>query len=513
MHAKQHNQTMPVFDPQTVKLPQSMLEQSRWVNWKFKQHRGKTTKMPYDVPKKCGASTKNPAAWYTYEQCCNNIETNPILGIGFVFVPPFIGIDIDHCIDDGVINLYAREVLKKFPHTYAEISPSGTGIHLIVQGVYPSDLGHKFMSEKMGTLEIWTTERYFTVTGNRIENAPLVVQHVSEEDLLWLVAKFTPKATQKSINCVGGVGDQGPAGAEDYGDGTPLGKGTPVFDMLCANNLNWESTWNRVRRPEGLKGDRSDSAVDMSLARMARQAGLDRSYMYSLLVGWRTEHNLPIKHHALVLTVETAHKEFVETEQDRILDDPELVEPLGRLAVVHKLIHLPIVRLVQMGRGEAHYRAHLATGVVLDFGNYAGFKNAEKWERYVWEYAGKHLFTEKKRWAKICRLLLTLCEVEETEEMSGTAETQAWLDNYLSDLMHHPATVDTLKHASPFVDENGSHLQLDAFRSYARIHCQSPPITRSAMMGRLRVLAWAEVKLTRADGGRTITRNYWHKAP
>jgi hypothetical protein len=167
-----------------------------------------------------------------------------------------------------------------------------------------------------------------------------------------------------------------------------------------------------------------------------------------------------------------------------------------------------------MGRGEAHYRAHLSTGVVLDFGNYMGFKKADKWERYVWEYAGKHLFTEKKQWAKISRLLLTLCEVEESEELSNEAETRAWLEKYLSDLMHHPATVETLRQFSPFVDDSGQYIQLDAFRSYARILCQSPPLTRSAMMGRLRVLGWSAVQLTRSDddGKRTTTRNYWYKA-
>jgi len=332
------------------------------------------------------------------------------------------------------------------------------------------------------------------------------VSSVSSDDLVWLVSLLMSKEKRPRVG--------GEKAHLDTNDMTLFGKNTPLFAVLCQSNPLWEATWKKTRPLEGSAGDQSDSAYELSLARIAIATGVDDDQVYGILLGWRREHHLPAKHHkALVLTIEKAHKAHVETVQEQQLDNPEVLALPERLTIVCKLVHLPIVRLVQMGRGEAHYRAHLASGVVLDFGNYAGFKSSDKWEQYVWEYAGKHLFTEKKRWAKICRLLLTLCDVEETEEMSSAAETHAWVMDYLSDLMHHPATVDTLKHASPFVDATGQYLQLDAFRSHARIHCQTPPISRSGMMGRLRVLGWAEVKLTRSDDKHTITRNYWHKVP
>ena len=494
-------------------LPAIMRGLHQWVNWRYEvQKKGeKPTKPPLNphtigarpARKNRHASTTNPQTWSTFEHVCRNMSDST--GIGFVFTPPYIGLDLDHCVIDGVLNFHAREVLAKFSHTYAEISPSGTGIHFIVQGVFLWEKGIKG-----NVIEIYSPGRYFTVTGNTLEKAPPQIQHVSEEELRWLETKSSSKVASKSTN-----GTDEPAykfTKEPHADNTALGKGTTLYDMLCANNLNWEPTWDCSRKLEGLKGDQSSSAREMSLARMAFQADVEDQDIYNLLVGWRIDQHLPPKHHgALVLTIENAHKAYTETRQEKQLDTPESLPSPDRLSIVRKYVGLSVIRLVQMGRGGAHYRAHLATGEVLDFGNYTGFSNAQKWEQYAWEYAGKEIFTEKKHWAKLCRLLRACLEVEESEEVGVAADTRAWLSEYLGDMTRHPATVDTLKYLSPFVDETGQHIQLDAFRGFVLTKFRAN-ITRSAMAGRLRVLGWAEIKLTRTDetGTGGIVRNYWY---
>lgn len=483
-----------------VQIPQELRNLPCWVNWRYEKRRGKETKVPFDpkYPTKHASST-DPKTWGLYEDAYERKTAR--CGIGIVLQPPLIGIDLDHCVlDDGTLTFLAQEVLARFDCTYAEWSPSGKGVHLFVCGTL--ERAHK---TRLG--EIYTQGRYFTVTGLKLPAAPSSIAQGSADDIAWLCAKITPQAEVSQTTTFPRY--HVPLDPADMAVVAPL-----VFSTLCDVEPLWRSTWERTRKLQGDDDDQSDSAYEMALARLAVLAGVDDQDIYKLLMQWRVVHKLAPKHHkALVLTIENAHKARGDDAQEKALNDPTALDIPDRFVIARKHTHLPIVRLVQMGRGEAHYRAHLSTGDVLDFGNYAGFKNADKWERYVWEYAGKHLFTEKKRWAKICRLLLTLCEVEETEEMSSAAETRAWLRDYLSELMHHPATVDTLRQSSPFVDESGQYVQLDAFRSYTRIHCQAPPITRSAMMGRLRVLGWAEVKLTRSDDKRTITRNYWHKAP
>lgn len=478
----------------SASIPQELLQLHQWVNWRYEMRRGKQTKVPYNPRTLKHASSTAAHTWGTYQEAVMRVSGKT--GLGIVLTPPYIGIDLDHCVDaQGELSLLAQEILARFSTTYHEWSPSGMGIHLFLRGNLA-----KSVHTPLG--EVYTTGRYFTVTGQALPHAFPTVLAVSDSDIAWLIAKLTPTrhkdlAKQQPIN----VTDTA------YAD-------TALFAALSQNDPLWLPIWRKAIPLEGTQGDQSDSAYEMSLARRAVQNGVEDQDIYKLLVQWRDVHHIVAKHHkALVLTIENAHKEWVSSQDEKVLDVPESVDAPDRFILARKLVHLPVVRLVQMGRGEAHYRAHLSSGEVLDFGNYAGFKNVDTWERYVWEYAGKHLFTEKKRWTKICRLLLTLCDVEETEEMSSAAETRAWLTEYLSELMHHPATVDTLKQAAPFIDQTGQYVQLDAFHSYVRIHCRAP-VTRSAMMGRLRVLGWAEVKLTRTaeDGKRTITRNYWHIA-
>jgi primase-polymerase (primpol)-like protein len=51
---------------------------------------------------------------------------------------------------------------------YAEASPSGTGVHVIVRGELPSGVRHKVCGAEGGTIEAYSTRRFFTVTGERL---------------------------------------------------------------------------------------------------------------------------------------------------------------------------------------------------------------------------------------------------------------------------------------------------------------------------------------------------------
>ncbi|WP_197150298.1 DUF5906 domain-containing protein [Lysinibacillus sphaericus] len=75
------------------------------------------------------------------------------------------GIDIDKCYFNGEFNEVSKEILSIFKGlAYAEFSPSGKGIHLIVRGKKET---LKSKNSEIG-LEIYDSKRYFTVTGNKI---------------------------------------------------------------------------------------------------------------------------------------------------------------------------------------------------------------------------------------------------------------------------------------------------------------------------------------------------------
>jgi primase-polymerase (primpol)-like protein len=98
------------------------------------------------------------------------------LGIGFGLSEDVrvIGVDIDHCIgEDGQLKPWAQAIVEALD-TYAEVSPSGTGIRAFAFGAIPKAL----MLSPIG-LELYSTGRYLTVTGRRLPGSP---QHVLQRD-------------------------------------------------------------------------------------------------------------------------------------------------------------------------------------------------------------------------------------------------------------------------------------------------------------------------------------------
>jgi primase-polymerase (primpol)-like protein len=148
-------------------IPERLKGFPQWVVWKLeKKSDGKTTKIPYD-PKniKSHASSTDPSTWATYDAAMVILNSNMgFRGVGFVFTKddPFIGIDFDHCIEDGWLTPTAELNVTLF-NSYTEISQSGTGLHVIAEGLNPggTETGHKCRE-----IEFYTSGRFFALTGN-----------------------------------------------------------------------------------------------------------------------------------------------------------------------------------------------------------------------------------------------------------------------------------------------------------------------------------------------------------
>ena len=90
-------------------------------------------------------------------------------GIGVMIIPPLVGIDLDHVISgDGEMAPLAEEVLG-MADTYAEISPSGTGLHLLglAPGVAADPAKYLQKNSDVG-VEVYFSKRYFTFTGDSL---------------------------------------------------------------------------------------------------------------------------------------------------------------------------------------------------------------------------------------------------------------------------------------------------------------------------------------------------------
>ena len=148
-------------------LAQTFGEEKRWVNWKYEEiEKGKITKLPISIDGQAASST-DPLTWSTYGEVINVSQD-----VGIIFTPDqlLLGIDLDHCLEEGLIVGEQKENIEqliKKADTYIEISPSNTGLHLYLALTDPLQL----IASKHAPFEAYTWKRFFTVTNNPYKKA------------------------------------------------------------------------------------------------------------------------------------------------------------------------------------------------------------------------------------------------------------------------------------------------------------------------------------------------------
>lgn len=177
-----------------AKIPQSLKDTPHWVCWRGEYRGGnpKLSKIPVNPKSGGNASSTNAATWGGYDQALSRFNKSPQLcGIGFVFGSddPFVGVDLDHCRnpETGDIEAWAREILGEL-NTYCEVSPSQTGVKAFLRG---GPLPGGIAGGKSGDVEMYQRDRFFTVTGHRLEEYPAETMEVPTRvtDELWMAMK------------------------------------------------------------------------------------------------------------------------------------------------------------------------------------------------------------------------------------------------------------------------------------------------------------------------------------
>ncbi len=167
----------------------------KYKNWVC--HRNK---IPIDPNTGQAAKSNDPNTWGTYQQAKMLMECDKsISGLGFMFSnTPYVGIDIDHCIQNKKFSELAREIITTL-QSYTEISPSGTVVHIICKGKI--EAGRK--NSTLG-LEMYDSGRYFTVTGKMLKNYQNIVECQNQIDSIcekYFEVKKSEKAPkQQSIS-------------------------------------------------------------------------------------------------------------------------------------------------------------------------------------------------------------------------------------------------------------------------------------------------------------------------
>ena len=149
-------------------IPDQLTERPQWVCWRLETRDGKPTKVPYTPGTERRASSTDLMTWSTFDQALAAYEAGDPLydGIGFVFcnADPFVGVDLDDCLDpdSGEVARWAQKIINRVREGYVEISPSGNGIHIIVEGTVRDG------GMRKGKLEMYGRGRFFTITGRSL---------------------------------------------------------------------------------------------------------------------------------------------------------------------------------------------------------------------------------------------------------------------------------------------------------------------------------------------------------
>lgn len=181
-------------------IPPELFEYKQWVLWRRTEVNGRMTKIPISAWSGKAAACDKPQTWSTYCHARYAVGRFRCDGIGFVFTDndPFCGIDLDQCRSaSGDISPEALDLITRMG-SYAEFSPSGTGVHILLKARL------RGKGRRAGKVEIYDTGRYFTVTEKQISGTPLEIR--SRQDMLdrliaELVSPVDPASMAAIFSC------------------------------------------------------------------------------------------------------------------------------------------------------------------------------------------------------------------------------------------------------------------------------------------------------------------------
>ena len=193
----------------------------RWVAWRNEPQAGRITKVPKDPHTLRDAASTRPETWATRQQAAAAYQRFPTSlhgpgGVGLILGEwsdgySIGGVDLDSCRDaqTGKMEPWASDVLRLL-NTYAEVSPSGTGVKaffFMAPGSVPSLREAKLLDadgygrcfkrwtgvDHPPAIEVHLGARYYTVTDDCLPNMPAKLRHVPEDTVRELLGKIGPR--------------------------------------------------------------------------------------------------------------------------------------------------------------------------------------------------------------------------------------------------------------------------------------------------------------------------------
>ncbi len=166
-------------------IPEEMKAATRWLVWRWEWRNDDRTKVPLDAerileivaegeePRHYHGKSNDPSTWTNFKTACQALPLPGVDGLGFALGDGWAGVDLDDCVVGESVAFWADLDRRDFD-SYTEISPSGTGIKLLIHGKIPR-------GRKIGQREVYSDNKFFTVTGRKLPSSPSVVREAQRE--------------------------------------------------------------------------------------------------------------------------------------------------------------------------------------------------------------------------------------------------------------------------------------------------------------------------------------------
>lgn len=161
---------------QADRIPPELRRLPRWLGWRSVERLGKPkpAKVPVSPATGRPARVNDPRSAGSFAAAHELYRAGRCDGVGFLLVPAdgIVGIDLDGCRDPetGRLESWAEAIVTALD-SYAEVSPSGTGVRVFARGRLAAD-GRC----RQGRIELYDRGRFLTVTGHVLPGVPVTLE-------------------------------------------------------------------------------------------------------------------------------------------------------------------------------------------------------------------------------------------------------------------------------------------------------------------------------------------------
>jgi putative DNA primase/helicase len=274
------------LQPLVETTPACLRARAQWVCWKYVQRGDKWTKSPVNPHTGEIDDANSAATWGTFDEAIATLRrSRDLAGIGFVFTAddPYCGIDLDDCIDPstGEPKPWGQQIIDSLS-SYCEISPSGTGVKIFIEGIKPGERCRHAYHD--GEVEIYDRGRFFAVTGQKLpESASTVVARQAELETVY-------------EQVFGPAHDDGGSGADQLDLAPPAAlEDDQILDIASRSRsgAKFQELWSGTWQPSFKSHSEADSSLMFMLAFYSKDPGqLERLFRRSGLMRdkWDEKH-------------------------------------------------------------------------------------------------------------------------------------------------------------------------------------------------------------------------------